>query len=275
MELDCDVGASELEVPDERRWTPGRNIEVARAYRSVLRLWRAKPWRTSTAGHVCSPQCRQVIVRNIVICAHSGALHACGDVCDRAVLTHEARVCTLTSRAFPRDMCADVFDQPSAPPPAAAATQAQQNRQRRVKSKQQSRTQQLYQAGVPTLLPLGTPASVIGHVCDVVWELWELLQTSAEWPRLKSGYLLLHHGVAVVRLMARGMNTPEGLCIVPQVRFVTENAPSLKFILPHGARLYVHTRATKAFRRLLHGVDNAALAAHSERMKALVDPEFI
>lgn len=281
MELECNASAepTDHDITDAQRWTPERHVAVARAYRALLRQWHKRPWSTTQLGHVCSDRCYQVTVRNVVLCAQSGAVHVCGDVCDRTVVTHEARVCTLTARIFPRDMCADVYDAPGRPgvgTAAAASSSASclatakrhQGPQRPSAASSAPAVLQAALQEVTQLLPDGTPSAERLSVGRIVALTWGLVQTSDQWPQLKSGYPLPHHTLVVLRLLVQGMRRPDGLLVVPRSEYVATHAPSLRRMTTDETRLRAHTRAAKAFRRLLHGVPEEAFRHHAQRLEA-------
>lgn len=71
----------------------------------IATVWRTEKrvFKTGIEGHVCSPFCGfECIVRDEWFgCLTSGALHHCGDACDRQVLTEEATyTCSLTGRTL-------------------------------------------------------------------------------------------------------------------------------------------------------------------------------
>ena len=254
------------EISNEQRWTPARAVAVVRAYRTVLRQWRRRPWPTTVHAHECTHQCRLAVQDDVAICLATGGLHVCGDVCDRAHVTHEARVCLLTRRAFPRDFCPDTFDGPT---PVSQTSFAVRQQQRQVASARRRKApgpKPSRDGGIGALLPAGVPPAELERLRAVACATWDLVLTSTLWPRVKQLYTREHHAVVVLRLMVHGMHDEAGRCLVPASAYVAEHVPSLKAMVPDPSRLLAHTRATKTFRRLLHGVSVDAIRQHEQTL---------
>lgn len=246
--------AQDAEITEAQRWTPQR-ADIARAYLQLLRRWQQRPWPTVGSEHVCTPRCQWFAVHDVVLCAASGAFHVCGDVCEHAVSTHEARVCGLTQRSAQRDLRLDPYDAP--PPP----------RRVRYRPRPQPWGGPDARGCARSLLPADAPAEHVARLADVIVATWDLVQGSSERPTLRHGYSLAQHSVVVARLMSSGMYAQGEVCVVPYEPFMEEAFPSLK-VLPVGdPRVQGHTRASHAFRTLLHGVDAAVLQAHAKRIQ--------
>lgn len=243
---------AESEVTHEQRWTEERSRSILAAYRLLQQRWRSRPWPTEGDAHRCDRACARLDVNDIVVCLRSGHFHVCGDVCDAAVVTHEARVCAVTGRSMVRDFQPDPFETyaPSRPRRAKRRSTALVARSAREEA----------EANVRTILPPDTPKEDVRRVAEVVVHVWELVHTS----RVAHGhtYTLSDHALVVVRLMPVGMWRGD-LCIVPYDPSVEQVFNTLKALPVGDPRVVAHTKTAKAFRRLLHGVDEAALRRHS------------
>lgn len=243
---------AENEITHEQRWTQERSRNILAAYRLLQQKWRSRPWPTEGDAHRCGRACERIDVNDIVVCLRSGHFHVCGDVCDAAVVTHEARVCAVTGRSMPRDFQLDPFElgQPLRP----------RRPKRRGMALAARPLLEEAEANVRTILPPGVPAADVRRVAEVVVHVWELVHTS----RAAHGhtYTLPDHTLVVLRLMPAGMWRGD-LCIVPYDPSVEQVFNTLKALPVGDRRVSAHTKTAKAFRRLLHGVDEAALRRHS------------
>lgn len=243
---------AENEITHAQRWTKERKFNIVRAYKQVLQLWHNRPWPTDTDGHQCSHACRRLDVSDIVVCLHSGHFHICGDVCDAAVVTHEARVCRITGRSMTRDFQPDPFETMPPPRPRRAKRRATALVARSVREEAE--------ANVRTILPPETPEEDVRRVAEVVVDVWNLIQTSKELH--SHTYTLPNHTLVVLRIMPTGMWRGDK-CIVPYDPSVEDVFSTLKALPVGDPRVVAHTKCGKAFRILLHTVDDQVLAQHS------------
>lgn len=246
------VPRADGDITHAQRWTEERSRSILAAYRLLQQKWRSRPWPTEGDAHRCDRACAKLDVNDIVVCLRSGHFHVCGDVCDAAVVTHEARVCAVTGRSMARDFQLDPFETNAPPRPRRA--------KRRGTGLVARSAHEEAEANVRTILPPGTPATDVRRVAEVVVHVWELVQSS----RVAHGhtYTLPDHTLVVVRLMPVGMWRGD-LCIVPYDPSVEQVFNTLKALPADDPRVVAHTKTAKAFRRLLHGVDDAALRRHS------------
>lgn len=244
------------EITDAQRWTPQRKLSVVTAYLHLLQKWQQRPWHTVGSEHVCGPNCPWFSENDVVFCARSGNFHVCGDVCEHAIMTHEARVCALTQRSVHRDMRPDPYEAPT---------------MRR--SRYQSRPRGSALGGdaklcASRMMPRDSSAEHVERVATVIQLTWELVNLSPALPKLRQKYTIQQHAVVVARTMRDGMFTGKNneLTIVPREAFMATALPSLKVLSSDDPNVRAHTRSAKSFRSLLHAIPDSVLRAHSKRI---------
>lgn len=249
--------SDDAEITEEQRWTPRRKLDVTSTYVHMLKRWRQRPWPTAGSEHKCTVGCPWFVERDIVLCARSGNFHICGDVCEHAIVTHEARVCALTQRSVARDMRPDPYDAP-----------APQRSRNRVRARRGNGITCDARACARRILAKTNTNEHVTRLAQTIQLTWELIQRSTCYAEMKQKYNLQNHSIVIARIMRDGMYVGENndVCIVPQESFMAESLPSLKVLSQDDASVRAHTRTAKAFRRLLFDVGDADIEQHSRRI---------
>lgn len=244
-------------ITEEQRWTHRRKLDATFVYLSLLRRWRQRPWPTAGSEHACTVECPWFVDRDIVVCARSGNFHICGDVCEHAIVTHEARVCALTQRSVALDMCPDPYDAP-----------APQRARHRARARRGNGITDDARACARRILAKTNTNEHVTRLAQTIQLTWELVQRSACYAEMKQKYNLQNHSIVIARIMRDGMYVGDNndVCIVPRESFMVDSLPSLKVLSQDDASVRAHTRTAKAFRRLLFDVGERDIEQHSQRI---------
>ncbi len=268
--LQAATGSGRGEVP-QVDVTPADMFDALRLH---IRSFPRVPTSTKSRpiiSHVCDGKCPFTQYKSLVICRDTGNIHVCNNKdCNRIIEMRDARVCELTSVAYPLDHVLSVDSEETStitrvtnpvrklPVVAAVARKKKKKLDIRKPAIQFAPVKfnyHLFEAQAHNIIgkaidPAGLKLQGTRWIVTICLSLWERILSTSVYQQVKGGYRFVNHVYVVLFDMIDGISM-NGKTIIEKSPFVREHLYEKRMLKKKNEELFRIHRITKAS-RLFH-----------------------